>query len=50
MSAGAHIERLGRENPDELSAGLQRFAELLGAGEAPARPGLVSLLAWTKPG
>jgi SAM-dependent methyltransferase len=46
----SYFERLGRENPDELSAGLQRLAELLGGGDLPRRPGLASLLAWTKPG
>ena len=46
----SYFERLQRENPDELNAGLQRLAELLAAGEAPTRPGLASLLAWTKPG
>jgi hypothetical protein len=46
----SYFERLQRENPDELSAGLQRLAELLGAGDAPRRLGLASLLAWTKPG
>jgi SAM-dependent methyltransferase len=44
----SYFERLQRDHPNELSAGLQRLAYQLAAGEAPTRPGRASILAWQK--
>jgi ubiquinone/menaquinone biosynthesis C-methylase UbiE len=46
----SYFERLARDHPDELAAGLARLHEELAAGTAPRRPGLASVLAWSKPG
>jgi hypothetical protein len=43
------FERLERDHPDELGAGLARLREDLAAGRAPRRPGLASVLAYEKP-
>jgi SAM-dependent methyltransferase len=43
------FERMERDHPDELAAGLTRLAEQLHAGCAPTRPGRASVIAWTKP-
>jgi ubiquinone/menaquinone biosynthesis C-methylase UbiE len=45
----SYFERLQRDDPDELRAGLDRLTVLLAAGDAPTRPGTASVLAWTKP-
>jgi len=46
----SYFERLERDHPDELRAGLARLREDLDAGRAPRRPGLASVLAWVRPG
>ncbi len=45
----SYFERLEREDPNGLAAGLRRLARDVSRGAAPARPGLVSILAWSKP-
>jgi ubiquinone/menaquinone biosynthesis C-methylase UbiE len=45
----SYFERLERDHPDELAAGLARLRDELAAGTAPRRPGLASVLAWAKP-
>src|SRR3954463_4369569 len=45
----SYFERLERDHPDELAAGLARLRAELEAGTAPRRPGLASVLAWGKP-
>jgi demethylmenaquinone methyltransferase/2-methoxy-6-polyprenyl-1,4-benzoquinol methylase len=46
----SYFERLARDHPDELAAGLARLRGELAAGTAPREPGLASVLAWSKPG
>ena len=46
----SYFERLARDHPDELRAGLARLRADLDAGTAPRRPGLASVLAWVRPG
>jgi len=43
------FERLARDHPDELAAGLARIRAGLADGTAPNEPGLASVLAWAKP-
>jgi ubiquinone/menaquinone biosynthesis C-methylase UbiE len=43
------FERLERDHPGELGAGLARLRDDLAAGRAPRRPGLASVLAYEKP-
>jgi SAM-dependent methyltransferase len=43
------FERLARDHPDELAAGLARLRAELAEGTAPDEPGLASVLAWGKP-
>jgi len=43
------FERLARDHPDELAAGLARIRAELAEGTAPREPGLASVLAWVKP-
>jgi SAM-dependent methyltransferase len=43
------FERLARDHPDELAAGLSRLAEEVREGRAPTRPGRASVVAWVKP-
>jgi SAM-dependent methyltransferase len=45
----SYFERLERDHPGELAAGLARLREEVAAGTAPRRPGLASVLAWRKP-
>src|SRR4051812_47748556 len=45
----SYFERLARDHPDELEAGLARLRDELAAGTAPRRPGVASVLAWVKP-
>jgi SAM-dependent methyltransferase len=45
----SYFERLERDHPEELVAGLARLRAELAAGTAPRRPGLASVLAWAKP-
>src|SRR3954469_10030253 len=42
----SYFERLERDHPGELAAGLARLREELAAGTAPRRPGVASVLAW----
>lgn len=45
----SYFERLERDHPDELRAGLARLREAVAAGRAPRARGGASVLAWTKP-
>jgi SAM-dependent methyltransferase len=45
----SYFERLERDHPDELGAGLERLARELDAGEGPHVRGGASVLAWIKP-
>lgn len=45
----SYFERLGRDHPRELAAGLRRLAGDVAAGAPPRRPGTATVLAWTKP-
>jgi ubiquinone/menaquinone biosynthesis C-methylase UbiE len=44
----SYFERLQRDNPAELDAGLCRLASDVTAGRATRRPGRASILAWSK--
>jgi ubiquinone/menaquinone biosynthesis C-methylase UbiE len=46
----SYFERLERDHPEELAAGLTRIREELAAGTAPRRPGPATVLVWVKPG
>jgi demethylmenaquinone methyltransferase/2-methoxy-6-polyprenyl-1,4-benzoquinol methylase len=46
----SYFERLERDHPDELQAGLARLRADVEAGTAPRDPGLASVFAWVKPG
>jgi SAM-dependent methyltransferase len=48
-SQTSYFERLARDHPDELDAGLQRLTHEIAAGRAPKRPGRGSILAWARP-
>jgi ubiquinone/menaquinone biosynthesis C-methylase UbiE len=45
----SYFERLERDHPEELEAGLARIRAELAAGTAPRAPGLATVLAWAKP-
>jgi demethylmenaquinone methyltransferase/2-methoxy-6-polyprenyl-1,4-benzoquinol methylase len=45
----SYFERLERDHPDELRAGLERLERDLAAGRGPDVPGRASVLAWAKP-
>jgi hypothetical protein len=45
----SYFERMRRDHPDELRAGLVRLREDIAAGRAPQRAGTASVLSWTKP-
>jgi SAM-dependent methyltransferase len=45
----SYFERLARDHPDELDAGLERLTREVKAGSAPTRPGRASVLAWRRP-
>jgi len=47
--ATSYFERMQRDHPDELQAGLVRLREDIAAGRCPRRPGTVTVLAWAKP-
>jgi demethylmenaquinone methyltransferase/2-methoxy-6-polyprenyl-1,4-benzoquinol methylase len=47
--ATSYFERMQRDHPDELRAGLARLREDVAAGRAPTRPGTATVLSWTKP-
>lgn len=44
----SYFERLGRDSPRELEAGLRRLSADVVDGSAPCTPGRASVLAWTK--
>jgi demethylmenaquinone methyltransferase/2-methoxy-6-polyprenyl-1,4-benzoquinol methylase len=44
------FERLAREHPQELAAGLERLDADVAAGREPRRPGRASVIAWRKGG
>jgi SAM-dependent methyltransferase len=45
----SYFERLERDHPDELAAGLARLRDEIAAGTAPRQHGLASVLAYVKP-
>jgi SAM-dependent methyltransferase len=45
----SYFERLGRDHPDELRAGLARLRADVAAGRAPRKPGIATVLAYEKP-
>jgi SAM-dependent methyltransferase len=45
----SYFERLQRDHPGELHAGLQRLRAMLAAGWTTDAPGRASILSWTKP-
>jgi SAM-dependent methyltransferase len=47
--ATSYFERLHRDHPEELRAGLARLREDIAAGRAPRRAGTATVLGWTKP-
>jgi hypothetical protein len=47
--ATSSFERMQRDHPDELQAGVARLREDLAAGRAPRRAGTASVLSWVKP-
>jgi SAM-dependent methyltransferase len=46
--ATSYFERMRRDHPDELRAGLARLREDIGAGHAPRRAGTATVLSWAK--
>jgi SAM-dependent methyltransferase len=46
----SYFERMQRDHPDELRAGLARIKEDIAAGRIPRHSGTATLLTWTKPG
>jgi SAM-dependent methyltransferase len=44
------FERMQRDHPAELQAGLERLQEDIAADRAPRRAGTATVLSWTKPG
>jgi demethylmenaquinone methyltransferase/2-methoxy-6-polyprenyl-1,4-benzoquinol methylase len=46
--ATSYFERMQRDHPDELRAGLTRLREDIVAGRAPRRAGTATVLTWTK--
>jgi SAM-dependent methyltransferase len=47
--ATSYFERMQRDHPDELRAGLVRLQEDITADRAPRRAGTATVLSWTKP-
>jgi demethylmenaquinone methyltransferase/2-methoxy-6-polyprenyl-1,4-benzoquinol methylase len=47
--ATSYFERMARDHPDELEAGLARLREDIAQERAPRRAGTVTVLSWTKP-
>lgn len=47
--ATSYFERMRRDHPDELRAGLGRLREDVAASRAPKRGGTATVLSWTKP-
>ncbi len=48
-SQTSYFERMQRDHPDELEAGLKRLAVDVKLGTVRARPGSASVIAWSKP-
>jgi demethylmenaquinone methyltransferase/2-methoxy-6-polyprenyl-1,4-benzoquinol methylase len=48
MGATSYFERLRRDHPEELSAGLERLRRQIAEGRAPRRPGTATVLSWTR--
>ena len=48
-SQTSFFERMERDHPEELGAGLERLARELQAGDGPDRPGRATVIAWGKP-
>lgn len=48
-AATSYFERMQRDHPDELRAGLDRLRQEIAAGRAPKRAGTATMLSWTKP-
>ncbi len=46
--ATSYFERMHRDHPDELQAGLARLRGDIAAGRAPRRAGTATVLSWTK--
>jgi SAM-dependent methyltransferase len=46
--ATSYFERMQRDHPDELQAGLSRLREDIASGRAPRRPGTATVLSWRK--
>lgn len=46
----SYFERMQRDHPEELHAGLIRIKEDLNSGRIPRHSGTATLLSWTKPG
>jgi demethylmenaquinone methyltransferase/2-methoxy-6-polyprenyl-1,4-benzoquinol methylase len=44
----SYFERLQRDHPEDLRAGLDRLREDIAAGRAPRGPGTATILSWTK--
>jgi SAM-dependent methyltransferase len=44
----SYFERLRRDHPQELDAGLTRLRADIAAGRAPRRPGTATIVSWTK--
>jgi SAM-dependent methyltransferase len=47
--ATSYFERMERDHPEELRAGLARLREDIAAGRAPRRAGTATVLSWRKP-
>jgi SAM-dependent methyltransferase len=45
----SYFERLRRDHPEELRAGLDRLRDDIAAGRVPRRAGTATILSWTKP-
>jgi SAM-dependent methyltransferase len=46
--ATSYFERMQRDHPDELRAGLAQLGDDIAAGRAPRRAGTATVLSWTK--
>jgi demethylmenaquinone methyltransferase/2-methoxy-6-polyprenyl-1,4-benzoquinol methylase len=48
-AATSYFERMRRDHPDELEAGLERLRRDIASGTAPRRAGTATILSWAKP-
>ena len=46
----SYFERMERDHPDELEAGLERLSREIAEGDGPDRPGRATMICWQKPG